>query len=142
MSSSQLVESYRFWDVVALWGRETLQHEEVVVRALARGVIRDGLRFVSADPKWMSPDAGNAEFHGYPYVGYCPKPGLPLIVLRASELEHLLSIVERAAAPSRELLNELFVTRGDFKSWLVATQQTLPEFWFTREERGELPLQA
>lgn len=142
MSSSQLVESYRFWDVVALWARETLQHEEVVARALARGVIRDGLRFVSVDPKWIKPDADNAEFHGYPYVGYCAKQGTPLVVLRASVLQHLLSIVERAALPSRKLLYDLFVTRSDFRKWLDATKQKPPEFWFAAQESGKLLQQS
>ena len=30
------VESYRFWDVVTQWARETLQHELVMARALAK----------------------------------------------------------------------------------------------------------
>jgi hypothetical protein len=54
MNASQLVESYKFWDVVSLWSRERLEHELIVARALARGVIIDGLRLHSADPKWVS----------------------------------------------------------------------------------------
>ena len=134
MSTSQMVETYKFWDVVALWAKETLQHEEVVARALARGIIRDGLRFQGIDPKWLKPGADNAEFHGYPYVGYCAKSGMPLVIVRASALEHLLSIVERAAEPSLGLLNELFVSRKDFQDWLVATEQKLPAFWFSTKE--------
>ena len=49
MDLGQYVESYRFWDVVVLWGRETLQHEYVAARAMARGVVRDGLRVQSVD---------------------------------------------------------------------------------------------
>ena len=35
-------ESYRFWDIVTQWAAEKLQHEQVVARVLAKGVIRDG----------------------------------------------------------------------------------------------------
>ncbi len=135
MSTSQLVESYRFWDVVALWSRELVEHEDVVARALARGVIRDGLRFLSVDPKWLKPKKAEVEFHGYPYVGYCAKPRGQMIVLRVEALEHLLSIVERAEVPSRDLLHELFVSRDDFRAWLQATRQTLPDFWYGNEGR-------
>ena len=135
MSTSQLVESYRFWDVVTLWARESLEHEDVVARALARGVIRGGLRFLSVDPKWLKPNKAEVEFRGYPYVGYCAKPHDPMIVLRVEALEHLLSIVERAEVPLRDLLHELFVSRDDFRAWLQATNQTLPDFWYGNEER-------
>lgn len=134
MSASQMVESYKFWDVVALWAKETLQHEDVVARALARGIIRDGLRFQGVDPKWLKPGAENAEFHGYPYVGYCAKSGMTPVILRASALEHLLSIVERATEPSLGLLNDLFVSRKNFQDWLIVTEQTLPAFWFSTKE--------
>jgi len=32
MSLSQLVESYKFWDVVTHWAKERLEHEETVAR--------------------------------------------------------------------------------------------------------------
>ena len=51
MNLGHHVESYRFWDIVTQWARETLQHEIVVARALAKGVVRDGLRAQSVDPK-------------------------------------------------------------------------------------------
>ena len=134
MSVSQIVESYRFWDVVALWGKELLEHEDIVARALARGVIRDGLRFLSVEPKWLKQGKPEVEFRGYPYVGYCAKPDGQMIVLRAEALEHLLSIVERAEIPSRELLHELFVSRESFSDWLSTTKQPRPYFWFGNEE--------
>lgn len=133
MSASQLVESYRFWDVVALWARELLEHEDVVARALARGIVRDGLLFMSVDPKWLKEGKAEVEFRGYPYVGYCAKPDGQMSVLRVEVLEHLLSIVERAEIPSRELLYELFVSRNDFANWLQATRQEQPHFWFCSE---------
>jgi len=58
-----------------------------------------------------------------------------MIVLRVEALEHLLSIVERAEVPLRDLLHELFVSRDDFRAWLQATNQTLPDFWYGNEER-------
>jgi hypothetical protein len=130
MSASQLVESYRFWDVVTLWARESLEHEEIVARALARGVIRDGLRFLSIDPQWAKSNKAELEFFGYPYVGYCAKPNQPIIVLRVKTLEHLLAIVERAEPPLAAVLYELFVSRTDFATWLDETNQSLPKFWF------------
>ncbi len=51
MPLSQLVESFKFWDVVALWAKEQLDHEEVVARALAKAVICDGLRLNSVDKR-------------------------------------------------------------------------------------------
>ena len=48
---SQQVESYRFWEVVTQWAEEKLQHPNVVARVLAKGVLRDGLRVQSVDPK-------------------------------------------------------------------------------------------
>ena len=32
MSLSQLVESYKFWDVVTLWAKEKLEHEDIVAK--------------------------------------------------------------------------------------------------------------
>ena len=135
MSTSQLVESYRFWDVVTLWARELLEHEDVVASTLSRGIIRDGLNFQNADPKWLKAGNGEIEFRGYPYVGYCAKPNSPMVVLRAKVLEHLLSIVERAEAPSHDLLHDLFVSRDDFHIWLQSSNQKSPDFWYGNQTR-------
>ncbi|MBI5279570.1 MAG: hypothetical protein HY854_24270 [Burkholderiales bacterium] len=59
---SQFVESYRFWDVVTLWAQKQLQHEHIVARVLARGVMRGGLRMQSVDPRWTDP--GTFELRG------------------------------------------------------------------------------
>ena len=128
----QLVETYKFWDVAALWAAERLESEVVVARALARGVIVDGLRFQSADPKWVTADRS---LTGYPYVGYAAVPDAPPVLLRVEALEHLLSVVRRAAAPSREVLHAEFVRREDFYAWLGRTRQPLPSFWFSDEDR-------
>jgi len=127
---SQLVESYRFWDIVTLWSQERLEHEELVARALAAGVIRDGLIIQSQDLRWMNARSGQQELKGYPYVGYCAEAGHPMIVLRADALEHLLGVVNRAARPDRSRLREEFITRNDFRSWLEKTSEPLPHFWF------------
>jgi hypothetical protein len=37
MEPSQIVDSYKYWDIASLWSREALQHESVAARALARG---------------------------------------------------------------------------------------------------------
>jgi hypothetical protein len=129
-----LVESYKFWDVVALWSRERLEHELIVARALARGVIVDGLRLHSVDPKWISADRS---LTGYPYVGYSAKGDGPPILLRAGALEHLLAVVGSAVEPSREALSAEFLIREDFRVWLTGNGQTLPSFWFGGAEPGK-----
>jgi hypothetical protein len=128
---SQLVETYKFWDVVSLWAREQLAHEQIVARALARGVVVDGLRFQSVDPRWVKADRS---LTGYPYIGYAAHPDTQPVLLRADALEHLLSVVRTAAEPSRDALSEEFVSRQDFRTWLQATNQPLPSFWF---EQGD-----
>lgn len=52
MLLSQQVESYRFREVVTQWAAGKLQHEHVVARPLAKGVLRDGVRVQSVDPRW------------------------------------------------------------------------------------------
>lgn len=126
MSLSQQVESYKFWDIVTLWAREKLEHEDIVARALARGIIRDGLKFQSIDTRWIKRQ--ELEFCGDPYVGFVAKPGESMVVLRAEALEHLLSIVRTAKNPSRRKLKDEFVLREDFKAWLKETDQIPPSF--------------
>lgn len=127
------VESYKFWDVVSLWARERLEHEETVARALAAGVVRDGLRCCSVDPRWRD---GRMELRGYPYVGYCAKPDAAPVILRAAVLEHLLAVVQRAETPARALLMEEFIARADFAAWLDSTGQPQPAFWFGAPARA------
>jgi len=126
-----LVESYRFWDIVTLWSKEKLENEEIVARALARGIIRDGLKFQSVDTRWVK--TIEMEFDGDPYVGFVAKPGEEIVVLRADSLEHLLKIVRIAKTPSRRMLKNEFVLKNDFKDWLKATGQPLPTFWFSEK---------
>ena len=129
---SHLIESYKFWDVVTLWAKEKLENEEIVARALARGIIRDGLQFQSVDTRWIK--AKEMEFDGDPYVGFVAKPGGQIVVLRADSLEHLLKIVRTAKTPSRRMLKDEFVLKKDFKDWLKATGQKPPTFWFSNKE--------
>ncbi|MFO1318673.1 MAG: hypothetical protein U1F52_03580 [Burkholderiales bacterium] len=125
-----LVESYRFWDIVTLWGRERLEHEEIVARGLARGFVVDGLRIQSVDPRWTPGADPTVEFKGYPHVGYRAGPALPMCIVRVEALQHLLAIVQRAETPAREKLMEEFVTREDFRQWLLALGLRPPAFWF------------
>lgn len=127
-----MVESYKFWDVVPLWAAERLENELVIARALARGIIVDGLRFQSVDSRWIK---ANRTLTGYPYVGYAANPDKPPVLLRAEALEHLLSVTRQATVPSREILDVEFVQRDDFRAWLTATMQALPHFWYTDAER-------
>jgi len=132
MNPGQLVETYKFWDVAALWASERVENELVIARAMARGIIVDGLRFQSADARWLK---ANRSLTGYPYVGFAADPDKPPVLLRAEALEHLLSVVRQGTVPSRDVLTEEFVHREDFWKWLAATRQPLPSFWYTDQER-------
>jgi hypothetical protein len=126
------IESYKFWDIVTLWAKEQLEAEEVVARALAKAVIRDGLRLQSTDIRWTK--GASLELKGQPFVGFCAAPGSELSVLRAEVLEHLLAVVSQARRPSRRALTDEFITKADFRRWLRATRQQPPAFWFARSE--------
>jgi hypothetical protein len=132
MLDSQIVESYKFWDVVSFWGRERLVHEVIVARELARGIVRDGLRFQSSNPQWLK---SSGELKGYPYIGYTAVQGEKPLILRAETLEHLLGVMRETVDPSKIILTNEYVTKTDFRKWLVRTGQSLPVFWFADTER-------
>ena len=115
--------------------RETLKHENVIARALAKGVLRDGLRAQSVDSKWTN--KGIFELRGLPFVGYVAKDGSLPIFIRSSALQHLRDIVEKAATPDPQVLFEEFVTRQDFLAWLTQARLNPPLFWFQAHERHE-----
>lgn len=129
------IESFRFWDIVTQWARETLQHEHIVARALAKGVVRDGLRAQSVDARWAS--HGTFELRGLPIVGYVAKNGVMPIFIRESALNHLREVVDKAATPNPKMLFEEFVTKQDFKTWLLHSNLRLPTFWFESRENPE-----
>ena len=129
------IESFRFWDIVTQWARETLQHEHIVARALAKGVVRDGLRAQSVDARWAS--QGTFELRGLPIVGYVAKDGGLPIFIRESALNHLRDVVDTAATPNPQLLFEEFITKQDFKTWLLHAHLHLPTFWFEGREQQE-----
>lgn len=133
MNLGHHVESYRFWDIVTQWARETVQHEHVIARALAKGVLRDGLRAQSVDSKWTN--KGTFELRGLPFVGYVAKDGSLPIFIRSSALQHLRDIVENAATPDPQVLFEEFVTKQDFLAWLTQARLNPPSFWFQANER-------
>jgi hypothetical protein len=133
MLLSQHVESYRFWEVVTQWAQDKLRHEHVVARVLAKGVVRDGLRVQSVDPRWLTP--GTFELRGAPLVGYVAGEGMLPVFIRASALTRLRGVVERAAAPQAAALYEEFMTKQDFHAWLTRWGLALPAFWFEPEVR-------
>jgi hypothetical protein len=130
---SHLVESYRFWEVVTQWAQDRLQHEHIIARVLAQGVVRGGLRAQSVDPRWK--DVGTFELRG-PLVGYVAREGDLPIFIRLSALNHLGAVVERAAVPDPQLLFEEFVTKQDFEAWLRHEKLERPSFWFAVEHDG------
>jgi hypothetical protein len=132
-SLTQMVETYRFSDVVTLWARERLEHQEIVARALARAVVCDGLRLQSIDDRWATNRDKPIEFRGYPYVGYTAQPSGAMSILRSSALNHLFAVVERAEEPVLEKLREEFIDRNDFRTWLLNAGLTLPRFWYAPE---------
>jgi len=127
---TQFVESYRFWDLVTLWARERLEHENIVASTLARGVVCDGLKLQSVDDRWVEGNDRAVEFRGFAYVGYRADPNAPMCVIRATALDHLLGIVNRAEVPLPERLSEEFLLRNDFRDWLLGLDLRLPTFWF------------
>ena len=133
-SLTQLVETYRFADVVTMWARERLENDAIVASALARGVICDGLRLQSSDARWASSPGKAIEFLGYPYVGYTARPNGVMSILRATALDHLFAIVERGKSPVLEKLREEFIDRSDFRDWLLAKGLPLPRFWYASQE--------
>ena len=124
------IESYKFWDIVELWGKELLVHEILIAKKLAVGVVKEGLQFQSTNPKWLSTET---ELMSYPYVGYSAHPGEKPVILKADVLEHLLSVASDKIEASKLILQSEIVTKHDFKSWLVKTGQSFPEFWFEKE---------
>ena len=135
MPARHEVESYRFWDIVKLWAREELEAEDVIARALAKAIVRDGLRANSTDLRWIKSKAASIALDGHPYVGFCAKPGIDPCVLRAEALEHLLRVVRDAKRPSRKLLADEFIYREDFRNWLRKSRHPLPAFWFGKSEQ-------
>jgi hypothetical protein len=127
------VESFKFADVMRHWARERLVHEVTVGRELARGVIRDGLRFQSVDPHWTKP---TVVLRGEPLVGYTARPDLLPVLVCAEALEHLLAVSREAMDPDLRLLGDEYVTKAAFRDWLVHTGRPLPAFWFASTERG------
>ncbi len=128
-SLSQLVATYRFWDVVRLWARERLEHEEIVARALACAVVRDGLRLQSLDARWVNDIKHNLQLKGKPYVGFCATPQGSMSILRETALVHLLAILHQAETPSERKLSEEFITREDFLLWCEQAGVESPKFW-------------
>jgi len=135
MDLRHMVESYKFWDVVTLWAKERLDHEDIVARALARGVIKDGLKCQSIDIRWVKDGKVNIEFRGYPYVGYCAESEGAMVILRAEALEHLLAIVQKGKTPLKKILKDEFIFKNDFRNWLEKTNQPLPNFWFSESKK-------
>ncbi len=133
LNEGHLVESYKYWDIVTLWGRERLEHDVTIARELAKGIIKNGLRFHSYDPKYMEPAE---EFRSYPYIGYSAYQEALPIIIRAKVLEHLLAVMHENKDPSKNIINEEFVSKNDFREWLVKTGHSLPKFWYSENERA------
>ena len=126
------VARFKFGDIVHHWGRERLVHDVLISRELAKGIIREGLRFQSVDPKWTK---SSESFRGYPLVGYSAFQDVPPIMIRAEALEHLLRVERESTDPELLTLHSEYVTKDDFRKWLVRTGKPLPEFWFGADER-------
>ncbi|MBT3202892.1 MAG: hypothetical protein HOM14_00670 [Gammaproteobacteria bacterium] len=131
MEINTQVESYKFWDIVKLWGRETLEHDVIIARKLAQGVIKKGLRFQSTNPKWLN---STEELLSYPYIGYTSIATEGPIIVKAGVLAHLINVAEEKADPSELVLKDEVVLKNDFKKWLVRTGQAFPKFWYGSDE--------
>ncbi len=131
MEINTQVESYKFWDIVKLWGRETLEHDVIIARKLAQGVIKKGLKFQSTNPKWLN---STEELLSYPYIGYTSIATEGPIIIKAGVLAHLINVAEETAEPSELVLQDEVVLKNDFKKWLVRTGQAFPKFWYASDE--------
>ena len=100
----------------------------LVVRVIARGVVREGLRVQSVDSRWSKP--GTFDLRGTPLVGYVALEGVLPIFIRASALAHLIDVVERATPPEPKALAEEFLTKQDFQAWLIQWDIPRPSFWY------------
>ena len=127
-----LVESYTFVDVVRLWGRERLVHEVLIARELARGVVDEGLRLQSVNPKHVK---STEVLRGEPLVGFAADGKLSPVLLRAEAFEHLQQVMLEVVDPSFDQLRYESVHKTDFLSWLVRTGRAMPAFWFSPNER-------
>ncbi len=127
MDTKTKVESYKFWDIVKLWGRETLEHDVIIARKLAQGIIKKGLRFQSTNPKWLN---STEELLRYPFIGYTSIAAEGPIIIKAQVLAHLINVAEEKADPSKLILKDEVVLKSDFKQWLVRTGQDFPTFWY------------
>jgi hypothetical protein len=134
MSLSRHVDSYPFWEVAIRWAAERSEDVTPVVRAMARGVLREGLRVQSVDSRWSKP--GMFELRGAPLVGYVALEGMLPILIRASALTHLRQVVERAADPRPDALSSEFLTKQDFQAWLMQWDIARPSFWYGSVGRG------
>lgn len=126
------VASFRFPEIVRHWARDRLVHELIVARDLARGVVREGLRCQSVDPKWLK---SSESFRGEPLVGYSARPGLPPVLIRERALQHLFAVARESCDLDWTQVHEEFVTRNDFRQWLVHTGRPMPAFWYASDER-------
>lgn len=126
------VESLKFGDIVRLWGRERLVHEVIVGRELAKGVLREGLRLQSVNPRWFGI---HKTIHGGPIIGFSVRPGAPPVLINQRTLNHLRKVIETQCDPDDRYLSDEFVSRKDFQTWLITTGRAMPIFWFTDSER-------
>ena len=128
------VESYKFWDVVALWSEEQDEPQEIIARILAKGIVREGLRLNSTEILGVRRRISELELKGQPFVGFCATPGSEMSILRVSALQHLLAVARQARGPSRNALRDEFILKEDFHRWLRTTRRQLPAFWFARSD--------
>ena len=132
MNTGHLVDSYTFGDIVRLWARERLVHEVLVAREVANGVVEEGLQLQSINPKHLK---SSASLRGEPYVGFSGLDRTNPVLLKAEAFRHLGEITSGRVDASFDILRYEFITKSDFRDWLVHTARPMPAFWFGDEER-------
>ncbi len=132
MDTGHLVESYTFGDIVRLWARERLVHEVLIARELAKGVVDEGLQLQSINPKHLK---STASLRGEPYLGYSGLDRNQPVLLKAEAFRHLCQVTRERVDASFDILRYEFVTKADFRDWLVHTGRAMPAFWFADDER-------
>ena len=136
MDTKYWVDSYTFGDIVRLWARESLVHEVLVARELAKEVVDEGLKLQSVNPKHLE---SSASLRGEPYLGYSGLDRNSPVLLKADAFRHLCEVARGGLDASFDVLRYEFVTQTDFRDWLVHTVRPFPEFWFADDKRFTKP---
>lgn len=108
-------------------------HEVLIARELAEGVLEEELRLQSVNAKHLK---SSESLKRSPYIGYAGRDTKNPVLLKDTAFEHLRIVSTGNIDASLDILRYEFVTKNDFREWLVHTGRTMPAFWYADEERA------